>query len=1131
MKRLLTSIFGAAALCVGLLTPSVAVAATPFSVTYDFDDDADFPGGSQILQGWAWTGNKAVLRYAASDVNVTPCSGNYVISSLTGQMNVGTETTTPMQSVVAGQPVTFSFKYFAEATNAMAGFGFDIYASSDQSGTDRVLVGQIEENTNWGRTWHDASFTYTPQTDGDICFTIKLTNGYGINLGGYVAYDDVAIAGMAPDAPQQGGPFTYEQNFDTISAGTPLPEGWVVEGGSYQVNVGSYFGVAARSGDNVLGFSAPSSAHGIFTPMMSCEAGKPYTMEFYYRNSGAYPRVCGVEVYVCNAQNSGAIITDAIATDAAAVMTDWKKITATFTPAEDGEYCFAIGFNALAASMYGGMVMFDDFIIEGSAPGTGEVEEPGTTTNVDFESEETFDTIATGTPLPENWVVEGSGYQVNTGTYFGVSAHSGDNVLGFTSPSSAHGIFTPLKQLVGGKPYTIEFYYRNLGSYPRVCGVEVYGCNAQNSNAIITDVLTSDAAAVMTDWKKVTATFTPEADGEYCFAIGFNALAASMFGGSVMFDDFIISGTTVGQGGDTPVNDPAEGLEPNEENLADCVELPYFEAFDGTNYDGTSALPVGWRSTGTVNWITASMRALPAVAGDYYMIAYHNTEGERDDNAYTAFFNLTANTEYKISYWLFMQGNDYNEDAILSLPSLDFTVGTEQERDFHNTIATFSQKCTEWVKQEYTFTPRESGAYCFAWMLTGPTNSGIVAIDDLRITAEGLVARVEPQFHVKGIYDLMDYTSTISFPGHALQMANTSKYADTYAWTVDGAEPATSTEANPSFVFPADGQYTIKLDATNSRGTRSTQRTVNIKLIDESNTSQQALHLQGPSDQLLQTVPAFKTDEQDYVTGFNHYYKKFAQRYDFAQETPIYLQQLQFYTINCKMVSYPADQGELPMHFVLYGANPDGSLNENDVIYDYCTTVAEGVGVSDNAGLGGFYPRNVTFPEAIELTGTFYLAMEFDNAMLVDAQDLNVGRSYLSTALIKHGHGETTLYARPYARPAGSDLPLDRWCKVSDLDNRMAGLGGYWILWASTSNPGTGVSAIGTEGNVATTFMGDNLMVSGVNAGDMINVYALNGARVASAIAHDANFAMSLPALPAGLYVVNTPAGSVKVCK
>lgn len=75
----------------------------------------------------------------------------------------------------------------------------------------------------------------------------------------------------------------------------------------------------------------------------------------------------------------------------------------------------------------------------------------------------------------------------------------------------------------------------------------------------------------------------------------------------------------------------------------DTAQMPYSQSFDNENgdYDGTSSLPEGWQSTGTMPFVTANMTALPAPTGEYYMITGESS-AIRDERAYTPFFDMKA---------------------------------------------------------------------------------------------------------------------------------------------------------------------------------------------------------------------------------------------------------------------------------------------------------------------------------------------------------------------------------------------------------------------------------------------------------------------------------------------------------
>ncbi len=62
----------------------------------------------------------------------------------------------------------------------------------------------------------------------------------------------------------------------------------------------------------------------------------------------------------------------------------------------------------------------------------------------------------------------------------------------------------------------------------------------------------------------------------------------------------------------------------------------------------------------------------------------------------------------------------------------------------------------------------------------------------------------------------------------SLQFINNSVDAVSYAWSVPGATPSTSTNVNPYFSFPTSGTYTATLTVTNSAGSDSQSQSLNI---------------------------------------------------------------------------------------------------------------------------------------------------------------------------------------------------------------------------------------------------------------------------------------------------------------
>lgn len=1119
-------------------TPAAMAAGTAFTIDCPLEFDED-------LDGWKIEGTQ-LSRNTADWFGYGANTPDYVIggSSATSADVIFS----PVKKLEAGEPCTLEFYFNSPGGSPnIFNYGVKVYACSSQSLGDQIALVYTEPKAVT-TGWKKITVTYTPETTGDVCFAIQ-PDPYSDAMAsrcGWVGFDSFIIEGFEGAAEPADTPFEKVFTFDNdedFPGINVLPKDW------------SAFGVAPfrrysaeainiptpPSGEKILGTvsAAVNSKNYVATEFFVLKGNAPATFSFSYSaKSESLGLGYGFHVYASTTQSlEGATLIGAVPAEEDRTNEWFQSEKFTFTPETDGKYCFIIDPYNEEGLNPGGPVGLDDIIITGYEGKLLPPEEP----NDPVGEPEAF-TIDCSLEFDEDldgWKIDGTQLSRNTADWFGYGADTPSYVIGGSSPTSQDIIFTPVKKLVAGEPCTLEFAYKAPGGTPANLfnyGIKVYVCSSQSLDDQI-ELVETVANAEVTDWKKVKVTYTPQEDADVCFAIQpTNPYGDNMASrcGWIGFDSFVIEGMTYAEhAGNDPV---IIELEPNPDHVADCIDLPYFEDFNGGNYDGTSYLPKGWVSTGTVTWVTSAHKAVPAVEGDYYMVASHNTESERDDRAYTPFVNLEAGKTYTIDYHVYMQGNRWNDYDVLYLPTLTLTVGTEQEADFHNPIATFSKECTTWVPQSYTFTPEKSGPYCFAFMLSGPVNSGYVFVDALKITSEGLIARVEPSFAVKGLYTLMDSEITLSFKNEPLQLINTSKYAESYKWTVAGAEPSTSTEENPSFVFPADGDYTVILEATNAKGTRKTQRKLKIQLLDETVKGQQMLTIYNANeDNLIPTgqTPAFDIDpEGDFVSGYNHYYYDIAQRFDFSENVSLYLKQLSLVVTNRRyrgMTSFYDDQRIRPFSLVVYGADENGNLDETNVLGRLDTTIGEALGSS---GIYSFEPCDIVFPTSIEIKGTFYIAFHFDRGMEVIPQNTSLGRSYFSYQVMRHAHGQTTLYAKPFDKPAVSSASLNEWCTVDNLDSRFKGLGSYWQLWAKTDEV-TGISAINPDGTIAfaASFIGGGLNVSGTAEGEIVEVYNLSGHCLARTAATDVVTVIPATSFADGVYIVKSGDKAVKVVK
>lgn len=581
-------------------------------------------------------------------------------------------------------------------------------------------------------------------------------------------------------------------------------------------------------------------------------------------------------------------------------------------------------------------------------------------------------------------------------------------------------------------------------------------------------------------------------------------------------------------------------LEPNPDYLDICEELAYTENFsDPTHYDGVGVLPIGWVSTGSTIWRTASIGGLSAYSGEYYMVSPESSN-PRDEKAYTPFFNLQAGTEYTLSFESHFSGYLINGEPRTS--TLNVSVGTEQDYDFHPLVIGSVSRALDdegkWTHEAMTFTPTVSGPYCFAFALEGERNSGFVAIDNVTVSSALDTPRPEPSMFPKGVFSYQD-NHLMTFPGIPVRVVNMSKYATSYEWDVPGAKAITLPDGSADLFFYESGDYEITLNASNSRGSRSATRKLSVTLNNVDTDYLPVIAYDPSSIKLYQRgeVPSHDTDPNglDYITGVNHYYRTIAERYDLPGTGVFTINEFVFYLSNLRYVprTYSADdQRLLPVSVVIYGADEDGNLDESKEIWR--KTMQMGELFSDHGfGSSSSQLKRFEFDTKPQAQGTIYVAFEFDELFEVNVADKNVGRSFISLNPLVHFHGISTTYAKPFAVPEGTTVTPDgKWYRLNEIEPKCGGIGLFAYLNTSykaivTSNEEIDVAVT----NPAFTFDGTTLSVANLNDGDIVAVYGSNGSLMLCGEASDGIATLRCTDLPAGIYVVSTPAGAFKFVK
>ena len=927
--------------------------------------------------------------------------------------------------------------------------------------------------------------------------------------------------------------FSYTENFDddaTFTQSEDLPDGWASTSNSEAIKryQGTYIGSGANSGTYVLGTLGTTSmgrSAWVFSKMLTLKGGTKYTVKFYLKMPGgsAAPFNNNVIVKAGTAQTE-ADMTVSLGETGSTKLSDWTEETYEFTPEADGDYC--IGINVSTQLYQAGYVAFDDFEVtgdeSGSGSGSGSGETPVTPTEQETYLEETFDVddhFEADATVPTGWVSTGTQpFARQKGSYFGLDNHSGDYVFGTlpnTSSMSRDEFFcTPTVAMKAGEEYTISFWYKAPGGSSKYYATQILTkVGTAQESAAMTTTLGETPQQSVTDWTQATYTFTPEADGDYCF--GFNLLTQLFNSGSVLIDDITVTGPKA---------------TPDAPDDKTVCSLPYSQSFDNENgdYDGQHYVPDGWMATGTSPFVTANISDLEAKDGTYYVIAPESSIA-RDDRLYTSFFYLEEGKTYTAKFWLYMPGDGDNAS------DFDFTVGTEQDSEFHSSIYSLpSYTNTKWTEHTVNFTPESTDFYCFSFALGGEqTQAGEVCLDLFTLNEVGQKQKPHASFSYGGHYDQMN-SSLIAFDNSTIEMVNQSTDADSYVWTVEGAEPSTSTEANPTFSFPSSGTYTISLTATNEVGENTTTSDVTVECIGDEY-SQLPASAYNPAQDKLQTrdnMFAYATDEDnDWVTGINHHYTHFAEKFDLPEGREYQITALTLYLCYYNLGNrYYSEQAAKPLTIVAY-PEKDGLPDLEHPYGSYATTMSEAFGTT---GLSKAELRGITFDSPLVAKGPFFLAFEFDNDLWIDEPDTNLSRTVVGLGGIVHRTANTSFYVQPTSVPDECTYAPDgQYCPIDSLGSEYAGLGLNLTAWMNVAKEGTTTSiAVTPDGQVtfAARIDGSQVTVSGTTAGDDVYVYTAAGQTVAHATATDGSTTLTLDAQP-GLYIVSTKAGTQKIVK
>lgn len=492
-------------------------------------------------------------------------------------------------------------------------------------------------------------------------------------------------------------------------------------------------------------------------------------------------------------------------------------------------------------------------------------------------------------------------------------------------------------------------------------------------------------------------------------------------------------------------------------------------------------------------------------AGDGLYLVNSTVYGARNDWAITPAVALVAGKQYTVACKILATGGSTSLKEHIRL-----TVGSDTTEAAQSTVLLDLPQANykEWTVVSAEFTPAASGNYYFGFNNCTGQRGYVVAIDDVSVTtADSNEAVAAFSLPTDGVFTAQN--EMLLYPDNQLTFTNLSQNATSYLWTT-GGNPGTTTDKNPVVNYPASGTYEVSLRASNEGGASVATATLAVRVVGDTYIG--TAKARCAADSLLSGDPNFSAVAlgTEYKLGFNKHYNKFAERFQLPERanaavTSILLPISKFsssyvmghkdYAVTIKLV---ADSAGLPCESQEYGR--------------YATTEAALFGTSavTNAVC------NVDFKSPISVSGPFHVVVDFDSSLSNSLTDFLALRGY------RHASGATTF----------SVCPASGWTTVkaisgSDADDAL----GLAVEAQIIMNPrtATGVAGVGTGDATSVRMSGRTIVVGGLDAGDGVEVYSLQGARVYAAVAAGSQLTVDASAWPASAYIVKAGRTAAKV--
>lgn len=273
----------------------------------------------------------------------------------------------------------------------------------------------------------------------------------------------------------------------------------------------------------------------------------------------------------------------------------------------------------------------------------------------------------------------------------------------------------------------------------------------------------------------------------------------------------------------------------------------------------------------------------------------------------------------------------------------------------------------------------------------------------------------------------------------------------------------------------------------------------------------------------------------DYAVGVNPYYRSIAERFEMPSDVTPDISSLSIFTSMYNLFINDIGEGSIndkeKTYTVVIYPDKDGKPDTEHPLGSKTEKLINTFGDS------GYYQpvrQSISFDEPINVSGTFYVAFEFDELDLYDETQERNYRTWIGFDTRKHANKQTTFYVKPEKALPGSDYVVDgNWCRADEFSSELTGYSFSVMPWVKFHQKIADAIGTTTTGNMEIEISadGENYRVSGLSDGESVRVYSVSGVQVFNGKARGGEVVIPASGWSNGIYVINAGNESVKILK